>query len=300
MKKIPDRSGLRYETCGAPRPNTCEGTTPTTSAGYSQDRPEHTQEACSLKMMMKPGIGSYERSQGDVEKASKEAGKEQYLIPSTSSPPTPAPAMKTWSTQPLPQAATTSRLDQVQTPAHPMAMATTMYSPGKKPPRKVSWTSGEAPKPCRQRWPPHSAALPSIREGLAADPRSPAGEGPVRPRSARRSAPPGALRPAGGARTGRGGSPAAPLRRTEAGSQPGGRAGRHHPAVAESRRDKRKSVRQQRARGCTGARLSPVAGIIRPPMSDGFPACVRCSNIKPAFAARGGFYRSMKCCYRPR
>jgi radical SAM superfamily enzyme YgiQ (UPF0313 family) len=44
--------------------------------------------------MMKPGIGSYDRFKQMFEKFSEEAGKKQFLIP-TSSPPTRAPAMKT-------------------------------------------------------------------------------------------------------------------------------------------------------------------------------------------------------------
>ncbi len=48
--------------------------------GYLKIAPEHT-ESGPLAMMMKPGIGSYDKFKKLFEKYSREAGKEQYLIP---------------------------------------------------------------------------------------------------------------------------------------------------------------------------------------------------------------------------
>ncbi len=48
--------------------------------GYLKIAPEHTEEG-PLSKMMKPGIGSYDRFKQLFDRFSKEAGKEQYLIP---------------------------------------------------------------------------------------------------------------------------------------------------------------------------------------------------------------------------
>ncbi|MEX0614359.1 MAG: DUF3362 domain-containing protein, partial [Methylophaga sp.] len=48
--------------------------------GYLKIAPEHTEDG-PLSQMMKPGIGSYDKFKQMFEKYSKEAGKEQYLIP---------------------------------------------------------------------------------------------------------------------------------------------------------------------------------------------------------------------------
>jgi radical SAM superfamily enzyme YgiQ (UPF0313 family) len=48
--------------------------------GYLKIAPEHTQDA-PLQHMMKPGIGAYGRFKELFDRASAQAGKEQYLIP---------------------------------------------------------------------------------------------------------------------------------------------------------------------------------------------------------------------------
>ena len=48
--------------------------------GYLKIAPEHTEEG-PLSRMMKPGIGTYDRFRDLFERYSREAGKEQYLIP---------------------------------------------------------------------------------------------------------------------------------------------------------------------------------------------------------------------------
>ena len=93
--------------------------------------------------MMKPGIGSYDRFKKLFEKYSKEAGKEQYLIPYfiAAHPGTTDEDMinlAVW----LKRNGFTA--DQVQAfyPS-PMATATAMYHSGKNPLRKVTYKSGE-------------------------------------------------------------------------------------------------------------------------------------------------------------
>jgi radical SAM superfamily enzyme YgiQ (UPF0313 family) len=48
--------------------------------GYLKIAPEHT-EAGPLSKMMKPGIGAYDRFKALFDRDSREAWKEQYLIP---------------------------------------------------------------------------------------------------------------------------------------------------------------------------------------------------------------------------
>jgi radical SAM superfamily enzyme YgiQ (UPF0313 family) len=83
--------------------------------------------------MMKPGIGAYDRFKQLFEKFSKEAGKEQYLIPYfiAAHPGTTDEDMLNLA---LWLKRNGFRLDQVQTflPT-PMALATTMYHTGKNP-----------------------------------------------------------------------------------------------------------------------------------------------------------------------
>jgi hypothetical protein len=88
--------------------------------------------------MMKPGMGAYHRFKELFEKYSKEAGKEQYLIPYfiAAHPGTTDEDMLNLA---LWLKKNNFRLDQVQTflPT-PMALATTMYHTRKNPLHKVS------------------------------------------------------------------------------------------------------------------------------------------------------------------
>ena len=93
--------------------------------------------------MMKPGMGSYDKFKALFDRFSREAGKEQYLIPYfiAAHPGTSDAdmlALALWLKH------NGFRLDQVQTflPT-PLAMATTMYHTGKNPLHKVSATSEE-------------------------------------------------------------------------------------------------------------------------------------------------------------
>jgi radical SAM superfamily enzyme YgiQ (UPF0313 family) len=110
--------------------------------GYLKIAPEHTGEG-PLSKMMKPGLGSYDKFKALFDKFSREAGKEQYLIPYfiAAHPGTSDQdmlALALWLKR------NGFRLDQVQTflPT-PLALATTMYHTGKNPLHKVSATSEE-------------------------------------------------------------------------------------------------------------------------------------------------------------
>jgi len=110
--------------------------------GYLKIAPEHT-EAEPLSKMMKPGIGSYDQFKKMFEKYSKEAGKEQYLIPYfiAAHPGTTDEDMLNLAIW-LKRNGFTA--DQVQAfyPS-PMATATAMYHSGKNPLRKVTYKSDE-------------------------------------------------------------------------------------------------------------------------------------------------------------
>ena len=102
---------------------------------------------------MKPGIGTYDRFKAMFDKFSKQAGKEQYLIPYfiAAHPGTTDEDMlhlALWLKQ------NGFRADQVQAflPS-PMATATAMYYTGKNPLRKVTHQSENVyiPKGARQR-----------------------------------------------------------------------------------------------------------------------------------------------------
>lgn len=105
--------------------------------GYLKIAPEHTEQG-PLSKMMKPGIGTYDRFKQMFDRFSKEAGKEQYLIPYfiAAHPGTSDYDMMhlaIWLKK------NGFRADQVQTfyPS-PMATATTMYYSGKNPLAKVA------------------------------------------------------------------------------------------------------------------------------------------------------------------
>ena len=108
--------------------------------GYLKIAPEHT-ETGPLDKMMKPGIGSYDRFKEMFEQFSKEAGKEQYLIPYfiAAHPGTTDEDMVNLA---LWLKDNNFRADQVQAfyPS-PMATATAMYHSRKNPLRKVTYKS---------------------------------------------------------------------------------------------------------------------------------------------------------------
>ena len=79
IKKVLIASGLRYD-LAVEDPEYVKELVTHHVGGYLKIAPEHTERG-PLDKMMKPGIGSYDRFRELFEKYSKEAGKEQYLIP---------------------------------------------------------------------------------------------------------------------------------------------------------------------------------------------------------------------------
>ena len=79
VKKVLIASGLRYD-LAVEDPEYVKELVTHHVGGYLKIAPEHT-ESGPLDKMMKPGIGTYDRFKEMFEQFSKEAGKEQYLIP---------------------------------------------------------------------------------------------------------------------------------------------------------------------------------------------------------------------------
>lgn len=79
VKKILIASGLRYD-LAVRSPEYVRELAAHHVGGYLKIAPEHTEDG-PLSKMMKPGIGTYEAFRTLFEKYSREAGKEQYLIP---------------------------------------------------------------------------------------------------------------------------------------------------------------------------------------------------------------------------
>ena len=139
IKKILIASGLRYD-LAVEDPEYVKELVTHHVGGYLKIAPEHT-ESGPLSKMMKPGIGSYNTFKRLFEKYSKEAGKEQYLIPYfiAAHPGTTDEDMLNLA---LWLKHNDFRADQVQAfyPS-PMATATAMYQTGKNPLKKVSYKS---------------------------------------------------------------------------------------------------------------------------------------------------------------
>ncbi|HLV17316.1 MAG TPA: YgiQ family radical SAM protein [Pseudomonas sp.] len=139
VKKILIASGLRYD-LAVESPEYVKELVTHHVGGYLKIAPEHTERG-PLDKMMKPGIGAYDRFKKMFDKYSKEAGKEQYLIPYfiAAHPGTTDEDMMNLA---LWLKANGFRADQVQAfyPS-PMASATAMYHTGKNPLRKVTYKS---------------------------------------------------------------------------------------------------------------------------------------------------------------
>ena len=145
VKKILVSSGLRYD-LAVKSPEYVKELVQHHVGGYLKIAPEHSEENV-LSKMMKPGMGAYEEFKVMFEKFSKEAGKEQYLIPYfiAAHPGTTNEDMLNLA---LWLKKYDFKLDQVQTfTPTPMAMATAMYHSGKNPLRKVTADSDDVPIP---------------------------------------------------------------------------------------------------------------------------------------------------------
>ncbi|GGI99613.1 UPF0313 protein [Halopseudomonas pertucinogena] len=139
VKRVLIASGLRYD-LAVRSPEYVKELVTHHVGGYLKIAPEHTEEG-PLSKMMKPGIGSYDSFKKMFDKFSKEAGKEQYLIPYfiAAHPGTTDEDMMNLA---LWLKRNGFRADQVQAfyPS-PMATATAMYHSGKNPLRKVDYKS---------------------------------------------------------------------------------------------------------------------------------------------------------------
>jgi len=151
IKKVLIASGVRYD-LATESPEYVKELAQHHVGGYLKIAPEAISEG-PLSKMMKPGIGTYDRFKALFDKYSKEAGKEQYLIPYfiAAHPGTTDEDMlelALWLKR------NGFRADQVQAflPS-PMASATAMYHSGKNPLHRVTRTSEEVyiPKGTRQR-----------------------------------------------------------------------------------------------------------------------------------------------------
>jgi len=139
IKKVLIASGLRYD-IAVEDPEYVRELVTHHVGGYLKIAPEHT-ETGPLSKMMKPGIGSYDKFKAMFERFSKEAGKEQYLIPYfiAAHPGTSDDDMVNLA---LWLKRNNFKADQVQAfyPS-PMATATAMYHSGKNPLKPISHSS---------------------------------------------------------------------------------------------------------------------------------------------------------------
>jgi uncharacterized radical SAM protein YgiQ len=145
IKKVLIASGVRYD-LAIESPEYVKELAQHHVGGYLKIAPEHVREG-PLSKMMKPGIGTYDRFKELFDRYSKEAGKEQYLIPYfiAAHPGTTDEDMlelAIWLKK------NGFRADQVQAflPS-PMASATAMYHSGKNPLRRVTRDSEPVPIP---------------------------------------------------------------------------------------------------------------------------------------------------------
>ncbi|MSP28722.1 MAG: YgiQ family radical SAM protein [Methylococcales bacterium] len=145
IKKIFIASGLRYD-LAVESPEYVKELVTHHVGGYLKIAPEHTEQGV-LSKMMKPGMGTYDRFKEMFDKYSKEAGKEQYLIPYfiAAHPGTTENDMLNLA---LWLKANGFRADQVQAflPS-PMSIATAMYHSGKDTLHKVARNAEDIPIP---------------------------------------------------------------------------------------------------------------------------------------------------------
>ena len=172
VKRVFVASGVRYD-LAVRSPEWIRELAQHHTGGYLKIAPEHT-EAGPLRMMMKPGIGAYDRFKELFDRYSKEAGKEQYLIPYfiAAHPGTTDEDMLNLA---LWLKRNGFRPDQVQAflPS-PMASATAMYHTGRNPLRSLKADERVPVVKSRERRRLHKAFLryhdpenwPLLREAL--------------------------------------------------------------------------------------------------------------------------------------
>ena len=141
VKKIHIASGLRYD-LAVRSPAYVKELVTHHVGGYLKIAPEHT-EPGPLAMMMKPGMGSYDKFKQLFDKFAKEAGKELYLIPYfiAAHPGTSDEDMMNLA---LWLKRNKLRADQVQTflPS-PMSLSAAMYHSGRNPLKPLRREGGE-------------------------------------------------------------------------------------------------------------------------------------------------------------
>ncbi len=137
VKKVMIASGLRYD-LAVEDPEYVKELVTHHVGGYLKIAPEHTERG-PLDHMMKPGIGTYDAFKKMFERFSKEAGKDQYLIPYfiAAHPGTTDEDMMNLA---LWLKRNDFKADQVQAfyPS-PMATATAMYHTGRNPLKRQSY-----------------------------------------------------------------------------------------------------------------------------------------------------------------
>jgi uncharacterized radical SAM protein YgiQ len=145
IKKVLVASGVRYD-LAIESPEYVKELVQHHVGGYLKIAPEHLREG-PLSKMMKPGVGTYYRFKELFDRFSKEAGKEQYLIPYfiAAHPGTTDEDMlelALWLKR------NGFRADQVQAflPS-PMASATAMYHSGKNPLKRITRSSEQVVVP---------------------------------------------------------------------------------------------------------------------------------------------------------
>jgi len=145
IRKVLIASGVRYD-LAVESPEYVKELAQHHTGGYLKIAPEAISEG-PLAMMMKPGIGAYDRFKALFDRYSREAGKEQYLIPYfiAAHPGTRDEDMlelALWLKR------NGFRADQVQAflPS-PMASATAMYHSGKNPLKRVRRSGAEVHVP---------------------------------------------------------------------------------------------------------------------------------------------------------
>jgi len=149
IKRVFVASGLRYD-LAVRDPEYIEELVTHHVGGYLKIAPEHTEEG-PLSKMMKPGIGTFDTFKDLFDRASKKAGKKQYLIPYFI-----AAHPGTRDTDMLNLALWLKRhgykVDQVQAflPS-PLATATAMYHTERNPLRKIGKKSEHAFIPRRRK-----------------------------------------------------------------------------------------------------------------------------------------------------
>ena len=139
IKKISIGSGLRYD-LAVRSPEYIKELVTHHVGGYLKIAPEHTEDG-PLSKMMKPGMGAYHEFKALFERFSREAGKEQYLIPYfiAAHPGTSDQDMLNLA---LWLKGNNFRLDQVQAfVPTPMALATTMWHTRRNPLKKLARSS---------------------------------------------------------------------------------------------------------------------------------------------------------------